>query len=151
DADLDAVLRDPQTARLQKSERRALAYLAQQGVLRPARDGRWPLERAPSGATIASALARMGDVYKIFDLEEASVVSTEARALSPVKGQGRMTLSLAKSPRLFTAAGSKTSPVSELQLWPGDRVRYHVDRDHKIALLELRPPAKGLSDDRQAA
>jgi stage II sporulation protein D len=41
--------------------------------------------------------------------------------------------------------------VAELQLWPGDRIRYHVARDGRIDLLELRPPAKGMSDDRSAA
>jgi stage II sporulation protein D len=60
-------------------------------------------------------------------------------------------LPLAPSSRLFTAAGSKTFPVAELQLWPGDRVRYHLDPQGRIDLLELRPPAKGLSDDRSAA
>lgn len=151
DADLDAVLREPKAASLPAEERRALAYLVQQGVLRPAQDGRWPLDRAPSGATIAAALSRIGDAYKVFELDEATVVSTDGRALSFVRGQGSGTLPLAPSSRLFTAAGSRTFPVGELQLWPGDRVRYHLDAQGRIDLLELRPPAKGLSDDRSAA
>jgi len=151
DADLDAVLREPLAAALPADERRALTYLVQQGVLRPARDGRWPLDRAPSGATIAAALARIGDAYKVFDLDEATVVAVDGRALSIVRGQGGATLPLTPSPRLFTAAGPRTFPVGELQLWPGDRVRYHLDREGRIDLLELRPPTKGLSDDRSAA
>jgi stage II sporulation protein D len=151
DADLDAVLREPKAAALPANERRALAYLVQQGALRPARDGRWPLDRAPSGATIAGALARIGDVYKVFDLDEGTVVSTDGRVLSFVRGQGSATLPLTPSPRLFTAAGPRTFPVGDLQLWPGDRVRYHLDPQGRIDLLELRPPAKGLSDDRSAA
>jgi hypothetical protein len=150
-ADLDGVLRDRGVASLPDSERRALTYLAQQGALRPAPDGRWPLDQAPSGATIAAALARMAEAYKVFDLDEATVVSTRSGALAVVRGQGSATLPVSPKLRLFTAAGSKVFPVRELQLWPGDRVRYHVDHAGKVDLLELRPPAKGLSDDRQAA
>jgi hypothetical protein len=151
DADLDAVLRDPKAAALPLDERRALTYLVQQGVLRPAPDGRLPLDRAPSGATIAAALARIGDVYKVFDLDEATVLGVSGRSLSVVRGQGSASLPLTSAPRLFTAAGSRNFPVVELQLWPGDRVRYHLDREGAIELLELRPPNKGLSDDRSAA
>jgi len=151
DADLDAVLREPKAAGLPAAERRALTYLAQQGVLRPLPDGRWPLDRAPSGATLAFALARIGDAYKVFDLDDGTVVSGDGRSVSFVRGQGSAALAFAPSPRLFTAAGLRTFPVAALQLWPGDRVRYHQDRQGRIDLLELRPPAKGLSDDRSAA
>jgi len=151
DADLDAVLREPKAASLPAPERRALTYLAQQGVVRPGPDGRWPLDRSPSGATIAFALARIGDAYKVFDLDEATVASSDGRQLSVVRGQGSASFAFAPSPRLFTAAGARTFPVTELQLWPGDRVRYHQDREGRIDLMELRPPAKGLSDDRSAA
>jgi len=150
-ADLDAVLRDPKAAALPADERRALAYLVQQGVLRPAADGRWPIDRAPSGSTLASALARIGDAYKVLDLDEATVAAGDTKTLSVVRGQGSAVLPVAASPRLFTAAGSRTFPVAELQLWPGDRVRYHLDREGRVDLLELRPPTKGLSDDRSAA
>ena len=151
DADLDAVLREPAAASLPASQRRALAYFAQQGVFRPARNGRWPLDRAPSGATIAAALSKIGDAYKAFDLDEATVVSVDGRSLSFVRGSGSATLPLTPSPRLFTAVGPGTFPVRELQLWPGDRVRYHLDPEEHIDLLELRPPAKGLSDDRSSS
>lgn len=151
DADVGAVLRDPNAAALPVGERRALTYLVQQGVLRPARDGAWPLDRAPSGATIAAALARIGDAYKVFDLDEATVVAVDRRGLSVVRGQGSATLPLTASPRLFTAAGQRNFPVGELQLWPGDRIRYHLSPEGRIDLLELRPPTKGLSDDRSAA
>ncbi len=151
DADLDAVFREPEAAALPAIQRRAMAYLAQQGVFRPAPNGRWPLDRAPSGATIAAALARIGDAYKVFDLDEATVVGIDGRALAFVRGSGATTLSVTPSPRLFTAVGRETFPVRDLQLWPGDRVRYHLDPKGQIDLLELRPPAKGLSDDRSAA
>jgi stage II sporulation protein D len=58
---------------------------------------------------------------------------------------------VAPSPRLFTAVGLQPFPVQSLQLWPGDRVRYHLNAADQIDLLELRPPAKGLADDRSAA
>jgi len=151
DADLEAVLRDPKAAALPADERRALTYLAQQGVLRPARDGGWPLDHAPSGATLAAALARIGDAYKVFDLDEATVVAVDGRGLSVVRGQGSALLPLTAAPRLFTVAGPRNFPVGELQLWPGDRIRYHQNREGRIDLLELRPPTKGLSDDRSAA
>jgi stage II sporulation protein D len=151
DTDLDAVLREPKAAALPADERRALTYLVQAGVFRPGRDGKWPLDRAPSGATIVAALARIGDAYKIFDLDEATVLTTDGHGLIVVRGQGSATLPLISSPRLFTAAGPRTFPVGELQLWPGDRVRYHLDPERRIDLLELRPPPKGLSDDRSAA
>jgi stage II sporulation protein D len=150
-ADLEAVIREPRAAALAADERRALAYLAQQGVLRPGPDGRWALDRAPAGATIAAALARIGDAYKVFDLDEGTVLATDGRTLSLIRGQGSASLPVAASPHLLTAAGSRTFPVADLQLWPGDRVRYHLDREGRIDLLELRPPAKGLSDDRSAA
>lgn len=151
EGDLDAVLREPKAAALPGDARRALAYLVQQGALRPARDGRWDLDRPPSGATIAAALSTIGDAYEIFDLDEGTVAGSDGRALSLVRGQGSASYPLGSAPRLFTAAGSRTFPVAELQLWPGDRVRYHLDREGRIDLLELRPLAKGLSDDRSAA
>ena len=150
-ADLDAVLREPAAAKLPEAERRALTYLVQQGALRPAKDGSYALDRAPSGASLASALARIGDAYKVFDLDEATVSGADARSLSVVRGQGTVAVPLAPVPRLFTASGTRTVPVKDLQLWPGDRVRYHTDAEGRIDLLELRPPAKGLSDDRTAA
>ena len=150
-ADLDAVFREPRAANLPEAERRALTYLVQQGAFRPAKDGSWPLDRAPSGATIAAALARIGEAYKVFDLDEATVVGADSRSLSVVRGQGSQAIPLSAAPRLFTAAGSRSVPVKDLQLWPGDRVRYHLDAEGRIDLLELRPPAKGLSDDRTAA
>jgi len=152
DADLDAVLRDPAAASLPAEERRALTYLASQGALHPGRDGRWPLDRAPSGATIAAALARIGDAYGEPDLDEATVVRVGSGAIEVVGGRGAASsLPLAASPLLFTAAGTKTYPVSSLSLWPGDRVRYRFDAQGRVGFLELRPPAKGLSDDRSAA
>lgn len=150
-ADLDAVLREPKAAELPEDERRALTYLVQQGVIRPGSDGRWAFDRAPSGAALAAALARIGDAYDAFALDEATIAGVEGRAISVVRGQGTGALPLAASPRLFTTAGPRTYPVGQLQLWPGDRVRYHLDGEGRIDLLELRPPAKGLSDDRSAA
>ena len=150
-ADLDAVLRDPKSAELPSDERRALTYLVQQGAMHPAPDGHWALDRPPTGAAIAEALVKIGEAYKIFELDEATVVSTGAGSVSVVRGQGSAALPLAQAPRLFTAAGARTFPVKELQVWPGDRIRYHLDKEGRVDLLELRPPAKGLSDDRSAA
>jgi stage II sporulation protein D len=151
DADLDAVLRDPKAKNLAVPERRALAYLVSQGALRPAPDGTWALDRAPSGATLAAALARIGDVYGALELDEGTFVGFEGHALSVVRGKGSVSWPVAEAPRLFTAAGTRTYPIKELQLWPGDRLRAHRDANGRADFLELRPPAKGLSDDRSAA
>ena len=152
DADLDAVLRDPAAAKLPAEERRALTYLVGQGAFRPTREGRWPLDHAPTGATLAAALARIGEAYDALDLDEGTVARVGAQTLELVGGRGgTASLPLAASPFLFTAAGTRTYAVSTLQLWPGDKVRYRLDAQGRIALLELRPPAKGIADDRTAA
>lgn len=150
-ADLDAILRDPRAAALPARERRALAYLVSQGALHPTPDGRWPFDRAPSGATVASALAKIGAAYDALGLDETTFVGADGRSLFVDRRKGRGTLPMASAPRLFTAVGQRSFPVPELQLWPGDRVRFHLDAQGRIDLLELRPPAKGLSDDRSAA
>jgi stage II sporulation protein D len=151
DADLPAVVRDPKFAGLPVAERRALAYLASQGALRPAPDGRWPLERAPDGAMIAAALARIAEAYDAFDLDEATVAGMDGGGLRLLQGRSSLALPLAHEPRLFTTAGNRAYPVAALALWPGDKVRYHRDAGARIDFLELRPPVKGLSDDRAAA
>ena len=151
DADVEAVLREPKAAALPPDERRVLAYLVAQGALRPAPDGRWPLERAPSGGTLAGALARIGEVYEALELEEGTFVGLDDGALLLARGKSNATFPLASSPRLFTAAGPRAYPVAALQLWPGDRVRFHRGAEGRVGFLELRPPAKGLSDDRSAS
>jgi stage II sporulation protein D len=151
DADLDAVMRDPGVRTLPEDERRALVYLVAQGALRPAPDGRWPLEREPTGATLAAALSRIGDTYGAFDLDEGTIAAIDGRSLAVARGKGSATWPLAPAPRLFTAAGTRNYPVASLSLWPGDRVRCHRDAEGRVDFLELRPPAKGLSDDRTAA
>lgn len=149
--DEEALLRDPRALELPEAERRALAYLAWQGALRPDPLGRWPLDRAPSGATIVAALVKIGEAYDAFDLDEGTVGGVDGRALVLVRGRSSTSVSLAPQPRLFTLAGTRPFPVASLQLWPGDKVRYHRGSDGRIDFLEVRPPVKGLSDDRSAA
>ena len=149
--DEEAFLRDARALSLPEAERRALAYLAWQGAFRPDALGRWPLDRAPSGATLAAALVKIGEAYDAFDLDEGTVGGVDGRALVLVRGKASSTVPLAAEPRLFTLAGSRPFPVAALQLWPGDKVRYHRGADGRIDFLELRPPVKGLSDDRSAA
>ena len=151
DADLDAVLRDPAAAKIPEAERRALVYLVSQGALRPASDGRWQLDREPTGATLAAALARIVDAYGALELDEGTVVAIDGHTLAVARGKSSASWPLAEAPRLFTAAGTRNFPVAELSLWPGDRVRAHRGADGRVDLLELRAPAKGLSDDRTAA
>lgn len=149
--DEEALLRDARAQSLPEAERRALAYLAWQGAVRPDGNGRWPLDRAPSGATLAAALVKIGEAYDAFDLDEGTIAGGDGRSLVLVRGRSSTTVPLASEPRLFTLAGSRPFAVGALQLWPGDKVRYHRGADGKIDFLELRPPVKGLSDDRSAA
>jgi stage II sporulation protein D len=149
--DEEAFLRDPRTAALPDAERRALAYLAWQGAMRPDAQGRWVLDRAPSGATLAAALVRIGEAYDAFDLAEGSAASVDSRGVVLVRGRASSSVPLAPEPRLFTLAGSRALAVGALQLWPGDKIRYHKDASGRIDFLELRPTVKGLSDDRSAA
>lgn len=150
DADLPGLLRDPAALALPDDARRALAYLASKGAVSPAPDGRWDLDRAPSGARIVRALARIGEAYDAFPEDEGTAVALDGGALTVVRGFSRLHVPLAARPRLFTAAGDRPSPVSALALWPGDRLRYHRDDAGRIDLLELRPPLEGLSDDRSS-
>jgi stage II sporulation protein D len=150
DSDLPAMARDRRIDALPPEERRALAYLASQGALSPGADGRWELDRAPTGAVLALALARIGDAYDAFGLEEATVTGSDGRSVVLLRKKESGPVPLAPAARLFTAAGSKEYPVAELSLWPGDKIRMHRDASGRIDFLELKPPLKGVSDDRFA-
>jgi stage II sporulation protein D len=148
--DLEALLRDDEALQLPQDQRRALAYLAWVEGLAPYADGRFHADAAASGARLLPALARAAETYRALDLRSGVVSGMGAESMRLVRGKGEVRLPLAERPYLFGLAGGKTVTVERLELWPGDRVRYHVGDGGRIDFVELQPPVKGLSDDRSA-
>lgn len=151
DEDVPAVIRDPAVDGVPEDSRRALAYLVSTGALRPLPDGTLGIDRPPSRARLLPVLARAGEAYESLGLREAVYAGKEAAGLRFVQGKGEWVLSAGERPFLFSAAGGRSTPTSRLELWPGDRVRFRRGEDGRIDFLELRPPLKGVSDDRSAS
>jgi hypothetical protein len=148
DEDLVALLRDAESARLDSVEQRALAYLAWVEGLQPFPDGHYRPADAPTAARLAPAIVRIGESYEAFGLKDAVVAGSASGKLRFVRGKGTIRLPLASSPALFGLGGGRVTATEQLELWPGDRVRYRTDDAGRIDFLELRPPVKGTSDDR---
>jgi stage II sporulation protein D len=151
DHDIDALLRDESTAGLPRVERRALAYLAWVEALRPFPDGSFHAGRPPSATRLIPALAKIGQTYKAFGLRNGVVSGVGAKSIRLVQGKGELRLPLADAPYLFGLSGGKAVPAERLEIWPGDRIRFRTAPSGEIDFLELRPPVKGVSDDRSAA
>jgi stage II sporulation protein D len=79
------------------------------------------------------------------------VASARGGVLRLSRGRDEVRLRLARAPVLMGYAGGKATGTARLELWPGDRVRYRTDAAGQVGYLELRPPIKGVSDDRSAA
>ena len=148
--DLPALLRGPETEKLDLSERRALAYLALIEAIRPFPDGGLHPERPATAARLAPALVRIGEVYEAFDLKRAVIAGMGAKDIRLVRGKGSVRLPLSRELRLFGREGGRVVSVAELDVWPGDRIRYRTGSGGAIDFLELVPPIKGTSDDRSA-
>ena len=151
EADLDPLLRDPEAASLPDRERRALAYLAWTGALRPFPDGRFHVSAPASAARLAPALVKIGESYDAFDLREAVVRGGSAAGIRLAQGKADVTLRVSPSAALFGLAGGRAVPAQPLDLLPGDRVRFRRGLDGTVDFVELRGPVKGASDDRLAA
>jgi len=149
--DLAAVLRDPETAGLPERDRRALAYLALTGALRPHADGMFRAGEPPRAGRLAPVFSRIGDAYQAFDLRASVVAGVGASSLRLVREPGEVRVEIDAAPILFTLVGGRVVPTSRLEVWPGDRVRYRTSRAGRIDFLEVSPPIKGTSDDRTAA
>lgn len=147
--DLPALLRDPDLAPLSTGERRVLAYLASVEGLRPHGDGSFRPQRAATRARLAPLLVRIGDSYEAFGLRTAVVSGVRPQALRLVQGSGELRLPVAPEIALFGRTGGRAVAVRALELWPGDRVRFHT-AGGAIDFLELLPPVKGAADDRSA-
>jgi stage II sporulation protein D len=149
--DLAALLRDPEAVALPRDQRRALAYLAWIEGLRPYPDGKFGASGPTSAARLAPVLVRAGETYRAFELREGMVSGMGAESIRLVRGKGEIRLPLGEHPFLFGRAGGAPVTVEKLELWPGDRVRYHIGGNGSIDFLELLPPVKGVSDDRSSA
>lgn len=150
DADLPALLRDDEMNRLPLSQQRALAYLVSIDALTPHPDGHFRADAEASEARLIPALTRLGESYKAFGLKEAVVSGLGKKSVRVIRHKSEVRLPLAAAPALLGWAGGLAVPVAELELWPGDRIRYRTDPRGAVDFLELRPPVKGASDDRSA-
>jgi stage II sporulation protein D len=151
EADLDAVLREPEAQARPERERRALAYLALVQGLRPHPDGTFRLSEPPRAARLGAILARIGDTYQAFDLRSSVVAGVGARSVRFVREPGEVRVDTGTDACLFSLVGGRVVPAGRLELWPGDRVRYRTGAKGTIDFLEITPPIKGTSDDRTAA
>jgi stage II sporulation protein D len=149
--DLDPLLRDPEAATLPERERRALAYLAWVGALRPFPDGGFHPSDPPTAARLVPLLARIGDAYDAFGLREAVVAGGADRLIRLAQGKGDLTLPVSRTASLFALSGGRAVPAPRLDLWPGDRVRFRTGPDGTVDFLEVKGPVKGASDDRLAS
>jgi stage II sporulation protein D len=150
-ADVPALLRDDEANGLPEAQRRSLAYLAWTEAIRPFPDGSYHVSRAPSAASLLPALVQIAETYRVFGLREGTVSGVGEHSVRLVRGKGEVRLNLAPQPFLFARKGGRPVPAQELEIWPGDRLRYRTDSGGKIDLLEVAPPVKGASDDRSAA
>jgi stage II sporulation protein D len=149
--DLDPLLRDPEAASLPERERRALAYLASLGALRPFADGGFHPSEPPTAARLAPVLVRIGDAYDAFDLRDAVVAGGGNGRIHLAQGRGDLTLPVSRGAALFALKGGRAVPAPRLDLWPGDRVRFRTGKDGAVDFLEMKGPVKGASDDRLAS
>ncbi len=149
--DVQAVLRDPETGSLPESQRKALAYLALSEGLAPYPDGAYRVEEPPTLGRVAPVLVKVGEAYDAFHLKTGTVAALKGNRLRLVRGKGEVRLEFGDAPRLFGRSGGRVVPAKNLELWPGDKVRYRAGADGRIDFLELLPPVKGVADDRSSS
>jgi stage II sporulation protein D len=149
--DVPAILRDREALAAGENLARGLAALVAWTDLRPRRDGRFGAREPVSTARLAPAFARIAEGYAAAGLVEGTVRDVRGETLRLSRGSGESALSLVRRPYLFSAAGSEPTPVARLDLWPGDRVAVRTATNGEIDFLELRPPLRGVSDDRSSS
>ncbi len=151
EADLPALLRDPEARELPPPQRRALGYLVGIEALRPFPDGSLGVARPPSAARLIPALLRFAETYGVGALVDGVFAGLGARGLRFAVGKGDLELPLARDAFLFGLTGGRVVGTATLDLWPGDRVRLRQGERGAVEFLELAPPVRGTSDDRAAA
>lgn len=149
--DVPAILRDREALAAGEREARALAALVAWADLRPGRDGRFGAREPVSAARLAPAFARIAEGYAAAGLVEGTVRDLRDQTLRLARGSGETALTVARHPYLFSAAGAESTPAARLDLWPGDRVAVRTGTTGEVDFLELRPPLRGVSDDRNSS
>ncbi|HEX5044841.1 MAG TPA: SpoIID/LytB domain-containing protein, partial [Candidatus Polarisedimenticolaceae bacterium] len=144
--DAEALLRDTAP----EASRRTLGYLAWMEAVHPRPDGSFGWDAPPEAARLAALLARIAESYDALDLQEGVLGGAGETGLRVVRSKETVTLTLAPGAVLFGWAGGRALPVTRLRLLPGDRLRWHRDEAGRADVLELRPPVKGVADDRSA-
>jgi stage II sporulation protein D len=119
--------------------------------LHPLADGKLGAEHATDGARLLPALAHIGETYRAFSLRSATVSGMGRNSLRMFESKNELRLPFADKPMLFARTSGVAVAVPNLEIWPGDRVRFRTDRSGKIDYLEIEPPVKGASDDRSSA
>lgn len=150
DEDVDAIVRSERDQRLPATERRALAYVAWLGLLPRRPDGSFGASEPASRARILPLLARIGERYAAFGLQEGIFVGTGKGTIHVQVDKAERSLPLAPRPRLFARVEGRAAGVETLTLWPGDRIRFRRDGEGRVDFLELLGPLRGLADDRQS-
>lgn len=148
--DAGPLLRDRAIDGLPDRARRAMAYAASLGAIRPFADGAFRVGEPATPARFAPLLVRIGESYDAFGLREAVFASRAGSTVVLAQGKSTTRLEIAADARLFAWSGSTAVPAGFLDLWPGDRLRYRKSRSGRIDFLEIRPPVKGTADDRSS-
>lgn len=146
--DEPALIRDRDAAALDDRGRRAIAYLAKMDALPGFTDGSFRVRTVPSRARMLPALVRVAETYDALGLRQATLTAVRGEDLRLFRGTARITRRMADSRYLVGLASGKPAVTDRLELWPGDRVGYRAGSGGRIDYLELRPPIRGVSDDR---
>jgi stage II sporulation protein D len=130
---------------------RALAYAVFRGSITPLREELDAKAPAPAASRLIATVFDVAETWNASGLRSGTVSEVHGKKLELAEGQGHRTIVLAPSVLLLRGSGETFQSVSALTLWPGDRIRYREGANGKVTYLELRPPIKGLSDDRSSS
>ena len=150
EADLPGLLREwsepPYSA-----QDRALAYAAFRGSITPLQGELGVGAPAPAASRLIPMVFDVAETWNATGLRGGTISAVRGKKLELAEGQGHRTIVLDPAVRLLRGSGETFQSVAALTLWPGDRIRYRENAKGKVDYLELRPPIKGLSDDRSSA
>ncbi len=149
------VLTPTERGKVSRTDQRNLAPLLATGVVRV--EG--PLDPGgdPAEGEVLGCIARAAQLLGRFDLPEATVSGAVEAGLRlqvhGTDGGAPVTTDLTYGPRgpdLIVEAGGAWRRADRLELLPGDRVLYHVDKSGRLSALGLRERISA-ADDRGSA